>query len=238
MEKNRDPGNRSIAMRVYLDSKEFEKSINNVVQYSMGFIDGVKAGKTKFLANLGVGVIEALNQYIDSMARSSPEAMHHVYEWYQTGSPNARLFNLTYTISNLGLSVKSSFSQSMSLSGDNTEPFYDKARIMELGIPVTISPRRSEALVFEDGGTTVFTKRPITIANPGGTQVVGSYERTFDSFFKNYFTQAFLRASGLFNYIENPIAYKKNIAQGARGGRQVGQKTGYAWIVNAKIGVE
>jgi hypothetical protein len=31
--------------------------------------------------------------------------------------------------------------------------------------------------------------------------------------------------------------YKKNIAAGSRGGRQVGKKVGYTWIANAKVGV-
>jgi hypothetical protein len=108
---------------------------------------------------------------------------------------------------------------------------------MENGIAVTISPKR-KALVFEEGGETIFVSRPITINNPGGTAVEGSYERVFDSFFKNYFTQAFLKASGLFEYISKPVLYKKNIAAGSKGGRQVGKKVGYTWIANAKVGVE
>lgn len=224
-------------MRVSLNSSAFEKQLQNIVDYSFGFLDGVQQGKKIFLKNLGDGVIEALGQYIDALARSDSRAMHHVYEWYRTGSPDARLFNLTYTISNLGLSVKSSFRQSNTVSEDSTQPFYDKARIMELGIPVTIKPKK-KALVFEDGGDTVFVSKPIKINNPGGNEVRGSYERVFDSFFKNYFTQSFMRASGLFDYIEKPQLYKKNFPAGAKGGRSVGKVTGYTWIANAKIGVE
>jgi hypothetical protein len=224
-------------MRVYLDSKVFEKKIQNIIDYSFGFLDGVQQGKRKMLDNLGQGVIEALGQYIDAMARGDQYAMHHVYEWYQTGSPAARLFDLNYTISNLGLSVKSSFRQSNSISQDSTEPFYDKARIMENGIPVTITPKR-KALVFEEGGQTIFVSRPITINNPGGTEVSGSYEKVFDAFFKYYFTQAFLKSSGLFDYISKPVLYKKNFAAGSKGGRGVGKKTGYTWIANATVGVD
>jgi hypothetical protein len=224
-------------VKVNLNSTSFEKTLQNVVNYSFGFIEGAQNGKRAMLDNLGKGTIEALNQYIDAMARGDQAALHHVYEWYQTGSPAGRLFDLGYTVSNAGLSVKSSFRQSNTVAENSTEPFYNKARIMEEGISVTISPKR-KALVFEEGGETIFVSRPITINNPGGTAVEGSYQRVFDSFFKNYFTQAFLKASGLFEYISKPVLYKKNIAAGSKGGRQVGKKVGYTWIANAKIGVE
>jgi hypothetical protein len=224
-------------MKVNLNSASFEKTMQNVVNYSFGFLEGAQNGKRAMLDNLGKGTIEALNQYIDAMARGDQAALHHVYEWYQTGSPAARLFDLDYTVSNAGLSVKSSFRQSNTVAENSNEPFYNKARIMENGITVTITPKR-KALVFEEGGETIFVSRPITISNPGGTAVEGSYERVFDSFFKNYFTQAFLKASGLFEYISKPVLYKKNIAAGSKGGRQVGKKVGYTWIANAKVGVE
>jgi hypothetical protein len=224
-------------MKVNLNSTSFEKTLQNVVNYSFGFIEGAQNGKRAMLDNLGKGTIEALSQYIDAMARGDQAALHHVYEWYQTGSPAGRLFDLGYTVSNAGLSVKSSFRQSNTVAENSNEPFYNKARIMEEGIAVTISPKR-KALVFEEGGETVFVSRPITVNNPGGTAVEGSYERVFDSFFKNYFTQAFLKASGLFDYISKPVLYKKNIAAGSKGGRQVGKKVGYTWIANAKVGVE
>jgi hypothetical protein len=224
-------------VKVNLNSASFEKTLQNIVNYSFGFIEGAQNGKRVMLDNLGKGTIEALSQYIDAMARGDQAALHHVYEWYQTGSPAGRLFDLQYTVSNAGLSLKSSFRQSTTVAENSTEPFYDKARIMENGIAVTISPKR-KALVFEEGGETVFVSRPITISNPGGTAVEGSYERVFDSFFKNYFTQAFLKASGLFDYIAKPVLYKKNIAAGSKGGRQVGKKVGYTWIANAKVGVE
>jgi hypothetical protein len=224
-------------MKVNLNSASFEKTLQNIVNYSFGFIEGAQNGKRVMLDNLGKGTIEALNQYIDAMARGDQAALHHVYEWYQTGSPAGRLFDLQYTVSNAGLSLKSSFRQSTTVAENSNEPFYNKARIMEEGITVTISPKR-KALVFEEGGETIFVSRPITINNPGGTAVEGSYQRVFDSFFKNYFTQAFLKASGLFEYISKPVLYKKNIAAGSKGGRQVGKKVGYTWIANAKVGVE
>lgn len=225
-------------MRVTMNANTLEKQLTNIVKYSTGFLEGAQSGKKVFLDNMGSRVIEALNRYVDAMARSDREALQHVYEWYQTGSPAARLFDLTYTVSNVGLSVKSSFTQSRSISKDSSTPFYDKARIMELGIPVTIKPKRASALVFEDAGQTVFTKKPITVHNPGGTDAQYGYGMVFDSFFENYFTQAFLKSSGLTDYIANPIVYKKNFAAGARVGKSLGNKVGYAWIINARIGIE
>jgi hypothetical protein len=225
-------------MKVTMDSRSLEKKITNIVKYSVGFLEGAQSGKKIFLDNMGGRVIETLNRYIDAMARSDRDALHHVYEWYQTGSPAARLFDLTYTVSNLGLSIKSSFRQSATVSKDSSTPFYDKARIMELGIPVTIKPKKASALVFEDAGETVFTKNPITVHDPGGVEAQYGYGFVFNSFFENYFTQAFLKSSGLSDYISNPVSYKQNFAAGATGGKSLGKKVGYTWIINADIGVE
>lgn len=225
-------------MIVTTDLRRFQKQMNNIVEYSYGFLDGIQKGKKIFFDKLGREVIFALGQYIDLEARSNPSALHHVYEWNQTGSPSARLFDIDYTVSNLGLTLNSKFRQSKTVSLDSNTPFYNKAYIMENGIPVTIKPKRNSALVFEDGGQEVFTKKPVTVRNPGGDEVAGSFERVFDEFMLKYFKQSFLRASGLYNYINNPIAYKKNIRAGSRMGRVKGVDTGFKWITNARIGVE
>jgi hypothetical protein len=225
-------------MKATLDSKDLEKTLMNIINYSYGFVDGIEKGKKQFFDNIGKGVIESLAQYIDTMARGDSEAMHHVYEWSQTGSPDARLFDLSYTTTTGGLSINSTFTQSRSISEFGNTPFYNKAKVMEDGIPITIRPKTSGVLRFTEGGKEIFTSRPIKVDSPGGPRVRGSYERVFDTFFKFYFTQAFLRSSGLFEYIKKPTLYKKNFAAGSKGGKAVGVKTGYTWIVNAKIGVE
>jgi hypothetical protein len=225
-------------MRIVTNSKQFESQMNNIVKYSIGFLDGIERGKTVFLKNLGAGTIQALAAYVDVSAKGNPRALHHIYEWYQTGSPSARLFDLDYTVSNLGLSITSTFKQSRTLKEDSNEPFYNKASIMERGIPVTITPKRSSALVFEEGGNTIFTKNPITVRNPGGDEVQGAFEKTVDEFILRYFKQSFLRASGIYDYIKKPVLYKKNIKAGSKLGRSKGIDTGFKWIANAKIGVE
>ena len=224
-------------MRVSLTTNNLEKQIMNIAEYSLGFLEGAQKGKRIFLDNMGKGVIYTLGRYIDVEARANSAALHHVYEWYQTGSPNARLFDISYTVSNVGLSVNSTFKQSRTVSEDGTVPFYNKATIMENGIPVLIKPKRT-ALRFRAGGEEVFTRKPVNVRNPGGEEVEGSFERTFDEFMRNYFTQGFLRASGLMDYISDPKIYKKNFAAGAKGGRNTGVSTGFKWITNAKVEVE
>ena len=224
-------------MRVTTNLKQFESQMNNIVKYSVGFLDGVQNGKSIFLKNLGLGTIQALAAYVDVSAKGNPRALHHVYEWYQTGSPSARLFDLDYTVSNLGLSINSTFKQSRTLREDSNEPFYNKASIMERGVPVTITPKKSSVLVFEEGGETIFTKNPITVRSPGGDEVRGSFEKTVDEFILRYFKQSFLRASGIYDYIKKPTLYKKNIKAGSKVGRSKGLDTGFKWIANAGVGV-
>jgi len=218
------------------NSNQFKKDMNNIVNYSLGFIEGVQRGKTVFLKTLGMETVEVMKEFIDSNARVNPEMLHHIYEWNLTGSPEARLYDISYTVSNLGLSFKSSFSQSRSIKDGSRTPFYDKARIMENGIPVTIRPKSAQVLAFDDNGETVFTRGPVEVLNPGGTEVEGGFEKTFDMFFNRYFSQAFLRTSGIARYLENPQVYKKNMPEGKRVGKSKGISTGYRWIANAGLG--
>lgn len=221
-------------IRVKFDSAGFMKDMNNIINYSTGFLEGAQAGKTKLFQALGAETIELMKQFIDANARTNPSALHHVYEWYQTGSPDARLFDLEYTISNLGLSFRSTFSQSTSIRDGSTVPFYDKARMMEAGVSVTVRPRKAKALRFEVDGQEVFTENPVHINNPGGEGVAGSFEQVFDSFFGNYFTQSFLRISGLLDHLSNPIAFKRDLPMGKRGGKAKGLATGFRWVANVR----
>lgn len=224
-------------MRVSLDSKMFEKQLDNLIDYSVGFLDGTKKGQKIFFDNLGSGVIQALSLYIDAAARSNQAALHHVYEWYKVGSPSARLFDVEYISTNSGLSINSTFRQSKTIQKNSSTPFYNKAKIMENGIPVKIKPKKNKTLVFEQNGETVFTKKEVVVQNPGGQSVTGSFQKTFDEFFKFYFTQSFLKSSGLLEYIENPIIYKKNFKSGLKNGRSKGLSTGFEWMAQAKIGI-
>ena len=219
---------------IKINDKDLMRDMNNIIEYSLGFLDGIKKGKRMFLDNLGKDITELVKEYIDSSARVNPSRLHHVYEWYQTGSPDARLFDINYTVSNLGLSFKSTFSQSTTIKDGSRTPFYNKARIMEEGIPVTIVPTKAKVLSFEVDGEQVFTKGPVVVDNPGGNSQNG-FQSVADQFFTQYFTQAFLRKSGALSELENLQIYKNNFAAGSKQGRGKGIETGYRWIVNAKV---
>lgn len=218
---------------VKLNQSKFISDMNNLVNYSIGFLDGVKSGKTAFLKNIGPLTVDLLEKFIDANARSNPQMLHHVYEWYRTGSPDARLFDLDFSVSNVGLSFYSNFRQSSSIKNGSTVPFYNKAEIIEKGIPVTVRPKKSSVLAFDDNGEEVFTRAPIKIENPGGSAAQNGFQKTLNLFFSKYFTQAFLKSSGIREYLKKPVIYKKNLQKGKTAGRSAGVSTGYAWITKA-----
>ena len=162
----------------------------------------------------------------------SPELLHHVYEWEKVGSPEARLFDLDYKISNIGITFTSSLKQSTSIKNGSNVPFYNKAKIMEQGLSVTIRPKKADALRFEINGEEVYTSRGVVIDNPGG-QTQGQFDKVINNFFGVYFRQSFLNSSGLLQYFKYPQAYKKNLSAAKRGGRSLGLKTGYRWVADA-----
>lgn len=225
-------------MKISINSRAFRKDMSNILEYSYGFLEGVESGKIKFFQSLGEMIKRVLGEYIDSNARVNPEALHHIYEWYEVGSPKARLFNINYTVKNTGLVFTTNFTQSTSVKNGSNVPFYNKASIMESGTPVVIRPTRSDVLVFEDNGDTIFTKSPVSVDNPGGQGVSGQFEKTINTFFSRYFTQAFLESSGVYAYLRRTDAFKRNIARGKTGGRSRGRTTGYNWIVNAGVMAE
>lgn len=216
-------------LNLTIDDTQFKKDMKNIIQYSLGFFEGVKQGVPDFLRGTGASVIESLRQYIDANARISPQLLHHVYEWNQAGSPNARLFDIDYMASGNNLSFVSAFRQSTSIKPGSRVAFYDKARIMEEGMSVTIIPKR-KVLAFEADGETVFTQKPVTVANPGGN-VAGEYERVFNSFFKTYFAQSYLESAGILAYLNNPTDF--SVGMSKRGGRSKGVAVGRSWIAKA-----
>ena len=218
-------------MKVSIDSKELFSELNNITQYSIGFLDGMQEARPVFMDNLGKTVIESLKNFIDSNARMNPEMLHHVYEWYQEGSPESRLFDIDYNVlGNSGLSFNYTFSQSSSYSNNSNQPFYDKARIMEQGIPVTIKPKSGGVLMFNSEGEQIFTRKPIVVSNPGGTEVQGGFEKTIKMFFDNYFSQSYVMSSGITSTFNNPITYKANFKSGSKQGKSLGFKVGYQWV--------
>jgi hypothetical protein len=213
-----------------VNSKQFQNDMNNLVNFSFGFFEGVEKGKANFTESLAREILDSLKEFIDSNARVSPDTLHHVYEWYSTGSPDARLFDIEYTSKNNGISFTSNFRQSSSVREGSMTPFYNKAEIMEEGLSVRIRPIKSDVLAFEDGGQTVFTKKVINVMNPGGSETTGSYENVFNQFFSSYFSQAFLMSSGIMSRISDMSDFTINFARATQGGRSSGVKVGLRWM--------
>lgn len=219
-------------LSVVIDNNQFQKEIDNILKYSTGFIEGVHKGKSALYMALAPKIAEMASQFIDVNARMSPELLHHIYEWQKVGSPEARLFDIDYKITGIGITFTSSLKQSQSIKNGSNVPFYDKARIMEEGVAVTIRPKKANALRFEIEGQEVYTSREVTVDNPGG-QTKGQFENVLNNFFGVYFRQSFLNSSGLLQYFKSPQVYSKNLRSAKRGGRSLGLKTGYEWVANA-----
>ena len=218
-------------IKVRFNSKDFAKTFASITDFSAGFLDGAKSAKAELIEQIGHATKEMLQDFVDSNARINPDVLHHVYEWYMTGSPQARLFDIKYSSSQGGLSVNATFSQSKSIKSGAKKPFYNKAIVMEKGISLTIVPRDSKVLAFEENGEQVFTRGPVVVQNPGGPQVAGSFERVFNQFFNSYYSQSFMRTSGLDSRIGDTTAFVNGLRQAKSLGKQAGVSAGRQWLL-------
>lgn len=222
--------------RVKINNRDLNKKLNNVVKYSNGFVDGIEINKIILMNRLGEYVVDALGKYIDAQARGNPAALHHVYEWGATGSQGARLFKMNATATKTIIMINGSFLPSSSISDTATEPFVDKANIMENGIGITIEPRDSDVLAFEADGQTVFTMNSVYIANPGGDGVAGSFGKVVEEFFNIYFTRMLLKP--FLDELSTAEEFVQYFAQGARSGYPVGVKAGQRYLDSAGVIIE
>lgn len=205
---------------VRIDSKEVNRILGNAVNFSYGFLDGIELEQIVFNQMLGEYTVDALYKYIDAQARMNPNALHHVYEWNATGDSGSRLFEISSKASKRVIHFSGKFLPSKtSVNGDDV--FVNKAEVMENGIGVTIEPRESDVLAFEDEGEMVFTTKAIYVAHPGGDAVAGSFGEVVNEFFSSYFTNAFL--TPLLNDLMTADEFTRLFPQGAKGG---GRKTG------------
>lgn len=223
-------------LRVKVDSKEINKTLQNAVSYSYGFLDGVEVDQIIFNKRLGEYTAEALKLYIDAQARGNPDALHHVYEWGAVGDKGRRLFEITSTASKRIITFTGTFLQSSIPSPTSNSVFYDKANIMENGIEVIVEPKFSDYLYFEIDGQPVFTTNAVYIANPGGDEVAGSFGKTIESFFDVYFTKSLLRP--FMKKLENPVEFAQSFAAGARIGRSAGLSAGKKYMRSAGSVIE
>lgn len=143
-------------------------------------------------------------EYLDAQARTKPKSFHHVYEWKKTGQEQSRLFKLKRIPTNqLGVTLSYQFKQSKSAVTNKYSKrkhvFKDKAKIMESGVTVVVSPRFAERLVFDTGlGYTVFMPKgaSVTITRPGGAAVKGSFEAAYRRFFTSNLVNLSIKRSG------------------------------------------
>lgn len=199
------------------DAKDFSSKISNLKQYSQGFFDGIHVNRLTFNNQLAILAKEGLEKFIDARARSNQTSLHHVYEWNMAGNPAGRLFKIDYQAGTNVINFFGNFLPSSSISDSSDEPFVNKAEIMENQIEIQVEPRMDSVLAFEDGGEQVFSMNSITIDNPGGDAVSGSFGKAVEDFFNIYFTTTFLTQSGILQNLQNPVEYTQKFSVGVNG---------------------
>ena len=158
-----------------IDTGFMPEKIMATAMYHLKTLENIHVGKSKRqIAMAGATIVDKyFGLWLDNKARRDPQVYHHVYEWYQAGDKNARLFDceITYQVDPI---IRFNLKQSKVPNKDGYV-FEQKAFAMEYGDPVVIQPVDAEALVFEIEEDVVFHPGPITIQNPGGEGVQGSF---------------------------------------------------------------
>lgn len=198
------------------DTKKFTKTISNIIDYSDGYIKETAANKNKIAEKMADTSIDVFYEYLDGLARVHPGMLHHVYEWGEVGNPFGRLYELSMEIRGGGATISAEFLESSSIPEKGTEPFFNKAEVMEMGDTVIVNEQEANALFFEVDGEEVFRKGPIVIPNPGGDAVRGSFVAAFNEFYKTYFTDIYLRSIRFYKHLEESRAYSRNLRAAAK----------------------
>lgn len=141
--------------------------------------------------------------FIDSQARTKPRSFHHVYEWGKAGNSQARLFKLN-KLTQDGLSFKLDYEFLPSVtnvpnrSSKRRYKFENKASVMEAGMPVIISPKAAERLVFKIDNETVFMPKgaSVTVQRPGGTAVTNQFRLAYSRWFSSDLVNLSIKKSG------------------------------------------
>lgn len=173
-----------------------------------------KAFKETFKNTIYTQINKDFGLYIDAKARTNPKSLHHVYEWKKVGNKNARLFELNRVDGNglsfkIGYNFKDSKSFVPTKKGRRKHVFINKASIMESGIPLIISPRNAQRLVFEMNGETVFMPigKSVTIKRPGGSKATNQFNLAYSQYFKGNLINESIKKSG-FQQIFNSASAK------------------------------
>lgn len=218
-------------LNIRYDAQKFNRVMQNSLDYSYGFIDGVKSNRKIFNEELGKLTTEMLNKYIDSRAMANSDSLHHVYEWGMVGNPGGRLFKLQHKSSPTNIVIFGEFLPSKTVSDTSDIPFINKANVMENSILIEIIPKNGVLAFEDDGGETVFTVNTVYVANPGGDGVAGSFGETVGDFFDAHFTAQVLGQTGLLQRLSNPVEFSQFFNSGAMGGgRSAGIKAGKKYL--------
>lgn len=221
-----------MTVSVKLNAKEFEKVMNNLIKYSDGFFSETTARSDYVTDKLAKGSIEEFYRYLDSMASVTPGLLHHIYEWGSVGNPSQRLVELKSELKRNVAIITAEYLPSSSISDTSTEPFVNKAEIMEEGIPVVVDTVDAKALFFEIDGQEFFAAGPIVIENPGGAEVRGQFVAHFEEFYNKYFEEMYLRAIRFYDHFQDPKEYKKNIGSIKSGDAKAqGRRSALSWLM-------
>lgn len=175
--------------------------------------------KRKFNSVIFNQIEEDFGNYVDAKARSSKRSLHHVYEWDRTGSKGARLFKLNKKdTEGISFQISYNFLPSKSFAKGESKRrhvFINKASVMEEGMPLKISPKYAERLVFETNGYKVFMPKgkSVTVKRPGGSGVKNSFVMTYSHFFKGNLVNESIKRSGFQNIFKSSMARALSVPQ-------------------------
>lgn len=143
--------------------------------------------------------------HMSRQSLSDPKKFAHMYEWNHIGDSNFRLWKhilrgrggtrqLTYDFvaSRQTVPVKPELKE---LGVKQNHIFTWKAPVLELGMPVTISPKLAKVLVFKYQERIVFFKGTITIPKQGSKESWGSFGREFAQWFSSPIPETLINES-------------------------------------------
>lgn len=190
--------------------------VSAAVYYQAHVMDKIMSSKplqSKFQTIIYNQVKLDFYNFIDAMARTKPKQYHHLYEWDRAGDPAARLFQLVKLPSDyFGASMTYKFTLSKSKvpnsKGKRTHVFRKKAYVMEENIPVVISPKYAERLVFDTKTHTVFMPKgkSVTVTKPGGVATKDSFKTAYRIFFSGNLVNESIKRSGFQNIFRSSAA--------------------------------
>ena len=161
----------------------FSGKVFSLTKYDSTLLTSVHHGQNKQLIETGAARLVAryFEHLVDAKARSNPSALHHVYEFDQSGKKSARLFDSKLVPTSKGVLITFNFKKAKFPNREGYM-FYNKAQVMEDGKTVIIRPKRSSHLKYKlQNGKFVITKKPSIVENPGG-KVAGNFKSEFNQF--------------------------------------------------------